>query len=148
LPLSLFIPACSRIFSVKNTLWRLCIGLFAGHELDAVAQREWRLLYGLRDLDPMLGQHLFIALHVPLCAGLVQLCGHRRRRVRELARQWLAALALVHAGLHQRLRDDPLYLFDSLLSQSLIFGCGAAGLLYLLLGLATRNRRAVHPAHP
>ncbi|BCQ61382.1 hypothetical protein PBOI14_31320 [Pseudomonas sp. Boi14] len=99
---------------MKNTLWRLCIGLFAGHELDAVAQREWRLLYG----------------------------------VRELARQWLAALALVHAGLHQRLRDDPLYLFDSLLSQSLIFGCGAAGLLYLLLGLATRNRRAVHPAHP
>ena len=57
---------------MKNTLWRLCIGLFAGHELDAVAQREWRLLYGLRDLDPMLGQHLFIALHVPLCAGLVQ----------------------------------------------------------------------------
>ena len=51
---------------MKNTLWRLCIGLFAGHELDAVAQREWRLLYGLRDLDPMLGQHLFIALHLSL----------------------------------------------------------------------------------
>nr|WP_249735868.1 DUF6713 family protein [Pseudomonas sp. RC4D1] len=120
---------------VRKTLWRLCLALFAGHELDAVAQAEWRLLYGLRDLDPALGQQWFIALHVPLCVALMWLIGHPRQAIQRTSRQLLAAFAVVHAGLHFNLQQHPLYLFDSLLSQTLIFACGATGLLYLMLDL-------------
>lgn len=129
---------------MRKTLWVLCVALFAGHELDAVAQSEWRLLYGLRDLDPRLGQALFIALHVPLVAALIWLTGHSRPALRRNSQRLLAGFAVVHAGLHYNLRQHPLYLFDSPWSQGLIFACGAAGLLYLMLDL---GRRASHP-HP
>ncbi|MGC5700825.1 hypothetical protein J4P02_11565 [Pseudomonas sp. NFXW11] len=123
---------------MKPAVWMLCLALFAGHELDAVVQAEWRLLYGLRALDPALGRDLFIALHVPLCALLLWLCSHPRDAVRHSSQRLLAGFAVVHAGLHFNLRQQPLYLFDSLLSQTLIFACAAAGLLFLLLDLGQR----------
>lgn len=130
---------------MKETLWMLCLALFAGHELDAVAQSEWRLLYGLRHLDPALGQALFIALHVPLVAALIGLTGHSRPAVRRNSRRLLAGFAVVHAGLHFNLREHPLYLFDSPLSQALIFACAGAGLLYLIVDLGWHHRRADFP---
>lgn len=130
---------------MKETLWMLCLALFAGHELDAVAQSEWRLLYGLRHLDPALGQALFIALHVPLVAALIGLTGHSRPAVRRNSRRLLAGFAVVHAGLHVNLREHPLYLFDSPLSQALIFACAGAGLLYLIVDLGRHHRRADFP---
>ncbi len=133
---------------MRNTFWLLCIALFAGHELDAVAQAEWRLLYGLRDLEPAQARTLFIALHVPLCMALMLLAGHPRPRVRHASRRWLAGFALVHAGLHYRLQEHPLYLFDSLLSQGLIYGCAGAGLGYLLLDLGAAPDRTPSFPHP
>ncbi|BAQ74135.1 uncharacterized protein POS17_2441 [Pseudomonas sp. Os17] len=130
---------------MKNTLWTLCLALFAGHELDAVAQSEWRLLYGLRHLDPALGQALFIALHVPLVVALIGLTGHSRPAVRRSSRRLLAGFAVVHAGLHFNLREHPLYRFESPLSQALIFACAGAGLLYLLVDLGRRDRQAALP---
>lgn len=124
---------------MSNILWRLCLALFAGHELDAVAQAEWRLLYGLRDLDPTLGPPWFIALHVPLCVALMWLAGHPLQAIRRTSRQLFAAFAVVHAGLHYNLQQHPLYLFDSLLPQTLIFACGATGLLYLMPGLGRQR---------
>nr|WP_256679490.1 DUF6713 family protein [Pseudomonas sp. Fl4BN1] len=145
MPLSLFASRSSRSFTVRKTLWVLCVALFAGHELDAVAQSEWRLLYGLRHLEPMLGQELFIALHVPLVAGLIWLAGHPRPGVRRNSRRLLTGFAVVHAGLHFNLREHPLCLFDSPLSQALIFACGAAGLLCLLLDLSRQRRQTACP---
>ncbi|WP_047303717.1 DUF6713 family protein [Pseudomonas fluorescens] len=130
---------------MKETLWMLCLALFAGHELDAVAQSEWRLLYGLRHLDPTLGQALFIALHMPLVAALIGLTGHSRRAVRRNSRRLLAGFAVVHARLHFNLREHPLHLFDSPLSQALIFACAGTGLLYLIVDLGRHHRRADFP---
>lgn len=125
---------------MKEILWRLCLGALAGHELDAVAQAEWRLLYGLRELEAGLAQGLFIALHMPLCMGLLWLGGHANGRVRQGFRRLLAGFAVVHGGLHFNLREHPLYSFDSPLSQALIFGAAAAGLLYLLMDLWSVRR--------
>lgn len=133
---------------MKPTFWMLCVALFAGHELDAVAQAEWRLLYGLRDLEPALAQQLFIALHVPLGVALMALAGHPRARLRRTTRQALAGFAVIHAGLHYRLQEHPLYLFDSLLSQGLIHAWAAAGLGYLLLDLGTRHPRFANAHRP
>lgn len=78
---------------MKNILWILAVALFAGHELDAVAQAEWRLLYGLRALEPAQGRGWFIALHVPLCAALMLLAGHRQARIRRISRRSLAGFS-------------------------------------------------------
>lgn len=130
---------------MRKTLWVICLALFAGHELDAVAQSEWRLLYGLRDLEPGLGQALFVALHVPLVAALIWLTGHSRPGVRCHSRQLLAGFAVVHAGLHFNLREHPLYLFHSPLSQALIVACALTGLLYLIGDLGRQYRQPASP---
>ena len=78
----------------------------------------------------------FIALHVPLVAVLAwtmsptdPLAAHARLAV--------AAFALVHAGLHYRLRRNPAYEFHAPLSIVLIAGaalCGGGYLGLILLG--------------
>ncbi|MES2821119.1 MAG: DUF6713 family protein [Pseudomonadota bacterium] len=117
---------------MNNLIFILCFSFFVGHELDAVTQAEWRLLYGFRHLEQRVAEPLFVLSHVPLLALLLWLNGHHNRKIREGSRWLLAGFTLVHAGLHYNLRDHPLYTFDSLTSQSLIFGCGLLGALYLL----------------
>jgi hypothetical protein len=111
----------------------LGLGAIATHELDAVSQHEWRLLYVLRTLPEDLARHVFIGLHVPLFALLVWLTSHSQPRVREGSRIALAAFLVIHAGLHWRLSDDALYTFHDGLSQALIATAGICGALYLAL---------------
>jgi len=124
---------------MKNLIFIACRSLFFGHELDAVSQAEWRLLYGLRDLQADSARALFVALHVPLLGLVLWLGWHPARRWRESSRRLLAAFAVVHAGLHFNLRLHPLYSFDSMLSQGLVFGCAALAALYLLLTVLDRH---------
>ena len=81
----------------------LLLGFLLTHELDAVACREWRLLYVLRALPEATARTAFIALHVPLIAGLAwtAAAAHPAAAIARLA---VAAFALVHAALHYRLR--------------------------------------------
>lgn len=117
---------------MRNTLFVLCFSSFIGHELDAISQAEWRLLFGFRDLQPTLAEPLFVALHVPLFAVLITLAWSSAAQTRECTRLLLAGFAVIHAGLHHALRHHPLYTFDSPLSQTLIFACGLLGLAYVL----------------
>lgn len=117
---------------MKNTLFALCFSSFIGHELDAVSQTEWRLLYGFRELPDAVAEPLFVALHVPLLALLIVLAWSQSVKVRECTRLLLAGFSVIHAGLHHALRHHPLYTFDSPLSQALIFGGGLLGIAYLL----------------
>ncbi len=96
--------------------------MLVSHELDAVAQHEWRLLYVLRSLPESIAQDAFVLLHVPLVAVLAWLGWHREPAVRAGSRLALAAFTIVHAGLHWRLSDDPLYTFHSATSVALIYG--------------------------
>lgn len=109
------------------------LAMLMTHELDAVAQSEWRLLYVLRDLPPAQGQFWFVLLHVPLFAALLAMMRHANVSVRDRTEQALAIFAVIHAGLHFRLSADPLYTFHSLLSQSLIYGAAVLALYFLWL---------------
>lgn len=133
-------PAGFIVGAMKNALFLLGFGFLASHELDAVTQSEWRLLYVLRGLSDELAESAFVALHVPLFALIVWLCHHPRPRLREGSRLALAAFLVIHVGLHLRLRGDALYRFHDGLSQALIFGGGLCGLLYLLLCWRERRR--------
>ena len=55
----------------------LWVGLLFSHELDAVTQSEWRLLYFLQDLPNEKAMQVFVWLHVPLFGGIAWLTHHR-----------------------------------------------------------------------
>lgn len=124
---------------MKAWVLMLCVSFFLGHELDAVRQAEWRLLYGFRDLPPHVAEAWFMLLHVPLLALVLGLCWHRHRATREYSRRLLTGFTLVHAGLHYHLRDHPLNSFDSLLSQALIGGSALLGAIYWICTLKARR---------
>lgn len=118
---------------MKNLLFILCFSFFVGHELDAITQAEWQLLYGFRDMASAVAEPLFVGLHVPLFALLIALAWSDRAPIRERSRLLLAGFTVIHAGLHHALRHHLLYSFDSVLSQALIIGCGLLGLAYVLV---------------
>ena len=120
---------------MRQLLFLLCFAVLATHEIDAVMQSEWRLLYVLRSLPDEVASTLFIALHVPLFMAMLWLHFHHRPRVRDISRMVLAVFLVVHAGLHLRLSGHPLYSFDSPLSMALIYGGGVAGLLYSVVAM-------------
>lgn len=117
---------------MQNLLFYLCVSVFTAHELDAVAQAEWRLLYVLRDLPEDTAAAAFIGLHVPLFAVLLWLCCHRRETIRARSRVLFAVFMVVHSALHVRLQGNPLSPFDSPLSLVLIHSGALLGLLYIV----------------
>ena len=122
--------------------WLVLLGfsLLATHELDAMTQSEWRLLFVLRALPEPLARDLFVVLHVPLFAVLIALLWHASARVRSASRTVFAGFLVVHAAIHHRLSDHPLYQFDGILSQGLIFGAAVAGALFLLSHWSAADR--------
>lgn len=119
--------------NLRANVFYVLLATLMTHELDAVAQSEWRLLYVLRDLSPAQGQFWFVFLHVPLFAAVLALIRHASVSVRYRSEKGLAIFAVIHAGLHFRLSADPLYTFHSLLSQGLIYGAALLALYFLWL---------------
>ncbi len=117
--------------SMQTGLIQLMLAVLFTHELDAMAQSEWRLLYLLRELNDTQARWWFIAIHVPLFWGLIALTHHAQLKVTQFSRIALSAFSIVHALLHVRLRHDPLSTFNSPLSWALIFGCALLGAAYL-----------------
>ncbi len=117
---------------MKNLLHYLGLGAIATHELDAVTQHEWRLLYVLRAMPEELARQAFVAVHVPLFAVLIWLTSHPKQRIREFSRAALAAFLVIHVGLHMRLSGHALYTFHEPLSVAIIWGAGLCGLGYLI----------------
>lgn len=118
---------------MRNLVFNLMLATLFTHELDAMTQSEWRLLYMLRGLSSADGQFWFVVLHVPLFAGLLWLIAQAPLQVRHHAQSALALFAVIHAGLHYRLSDDPLYSFHEPLSVALIAGAALLGALFLFL---------------
>jgi hypothetical protein len=123
---------------MQNTAFHLGWALLLTHEIDAMAQHEWRLLYVLRDLPDTTAASWFIAMHVPLFWLLSWLFTHANSLVRERSRLGLAVFLIIHALMHKRLENDPLYTFNTPLSNGIIFGAALAGIVYC--GLAWRAR--------
>lgn len=121
-------------------LFCVALALLITHELDAVAQAEWRLLPGLSLAGDKLGYDLFVLLHVPLIALIVWLVMHPLPVARQRAQLALDAFMVVHGCLHWLLSDHSLNTFHSPLSHLLIFGASAAAVCHL--ALLFRARRA------
>lgn len=131
---------------ISKFIFYVGLGLFFSHELDAVVQAEWRLLYALRDLSELEAMQAFILLHVPLFAIIAWLTHHVAPRVQLWSRACFSAFLVVHAILHFRLSASPLYTFDSPLSIALIYGGAIAGLGYF--AFVKWSWVAVTPNHP
>jgi hypothetical protein len=111
-----------RASRADGWLFPVLFAMLLAHEMDAVAQHEWRLLYVLRSLPDPVAQNAFVLLHVPLVAFLAWAGWHANAAVRTAARVGVAAFTVVHAGLHWRLSGDPLYTFHEPASVFLIYG--------------------------
>jgi hypothetical protein len=118
---------------LRTILFHVGVATLFTHELDAIQQHEWRLLYVLRQLPDSAAAFWFIALHPPLFAAITYFGFHHRLDIQQYSRRVLSAFFLSHAGLHWRLMGEPLAPFTGTLSLTLIHACGLMGALYLLL---------------
>ena len=117
---------------MRSLLFHLGFSTLLAHELDAMTQAEWRLLFVLRHFSDLLARTLFVTLHVPVVALLLWLTQHPSSVVRRWTRTGLASFMAIHAGLHWNLRNHPLNTFTSPLSLSLIYGAGLLGFIYVV----------------
>ena len=118
---------------MKNLIFNLGLATILTHELDAMTQSEWRLLFILRSLPEKTASTAFVVLHVPLIAVLLWLTNNESEVIKNLSRIALAAFLIIHSGLHKLLENSPNYTFNSTLSLGLIYGGGLLGLVYLIL---------------
>ena len=120
--------------NVGDLLFALvCIG-FLLHEMDAVQEREWTLLYGLRRLrSDARARTFFIWLHLPLLIAILFLVAHENHAVASSSRTALEAFAILHAGLHARIRARGSEAFASVSSRLIIHGTAVVGGFALLL---------------
>lgn len=102
------------------------------HEMDAIAHKEWRLLYFFRKLPEHIASALFIGVHVPVLALLMGLAHHEISIVQQGTRISISLFLVVHEILHKRLENHSKYTFHSLLSQFLIYGGGGLGFSYVI----------------
>ena len=117
---------------MKNFLFYLGFATLITHELDAMTQSEWRLLFILRNLPEQVASVTFVMLHIPLLTILLWLISNESLGIRYWSRIAVAAFLIVHVGLHKLLEQNPDYTFNSLLSLSFIYGGGFLGLIYLV----------------
>ncbi len=124
----------------QQVLTQLMLAVLFTHELDAMTQSEWRLLYVLRSLTDEQGRWWFVAIHIPLFWALIAFTHHANDNLQRASRVGLAVFCIVHALLHWRLASDPLSTFSAPLSWSLILGAAVLGVMYL--GNAARAAKA------
>ena len=119
-----------------NLLFTLGIALLFAHELDAVRQREWRLLFVLRHLPEQRAASVFVAVHVPFFLVVLAATGASGEQF--WSRALISAFLIVHAGLHWALRDRIECDFNSGLSRGLIYGAALVGALHILVSSIVR----------
>jgi hypothetical protein len=127
--------------NAPNVLMQLMLSALFTHELDAMTQSEWRLLYVLRTMSDEQGRWWFVALHIPLFWTLTILMHHSREPVQRMSRSGLAVFCVIHALLHWRLANDPLSTFSSPLSWGLILGAAALGTAYLCMDFSASRHK-------
>ena len=116
---------------MKNLIFNLGFATILTHELDAMTQSEWKLLFILRNLPEQIAPSAFVIIHVPLIAVLLWLTNNESQLIKNWSRIAFAAFLLIHSGLHKLLENNQNYTFNSSLSLGLIYGGGLLGLLYL-----------------
>ena len=118
---------------MKNLIFNLGFATILTHELDAMMQSEWRILFILRSLPEETASTAFVILHVPLITVLLWLTNNEAEVIKNWSRIALAAFLIIHSGLHRLLENSQNYTFNSTLSLGLIYGGGFLGFVYLIL---------------
>ncbi|MGB3758257.1 MAG: DUF6713 family protein [Rivularia sp. (in: cyanobacteria)] len=118
---------------MKNLIFNLGFATLITHELDAMTQSEWKLLFILKNLPEQTAPSVFVIIHIPLIAALLWLTNNESQFIKNWSRIALAAFIVIHSGLHKLLENSPNYTFNSTLSLGLIYGGGLLGLFYLIL---------------
>lgn len=114
---------------MAEAIFILTLALFFTHELDAIARHEWRMFPLICRLDDARGFAVFTLAHVPIFM-LILWFGFAPGGASAIARAVVAGFAIVHVGLHVWFARHPANEFNNALSQTLIWGAGAAGALY------------------
>ena len=118
---------------MKNTIFNLGFATIITHELDAMTQSEWRILFILRNLPEQTASDAFVILHAPLIAVLLWLTNNKYEIIKNCSRIALCGFLVIHSELHKLLENSPNYTFNSNLSLGLIDSAGLFGFVYLIL---------------
>jgi hypothetical protein len=121
---------------MRQPLFFIAFAFLIGHELDAMTHHEWRLLPLLNLLPDEAGRAAFVAIHVPLIAGLLWL--HAKGGA--MFHISFGGFCVLHVGLHAWFEAHPLYTFDGLLSEALIWGAGVFGAALAMTALRKRDQ--------
>jgi len=127
---------------MKKFVFYLGLSTLLTHELDAMSNHEWRVMPVLRALPDDIGMLVFVAIHVPILAGLLTLVASPNPSTRSLTRLGVSAFLVTHGLLHFLFIGYPGYEFSSLISKILIFGGAALGIIYLALEGRDKCERA------
>jgi len=107
-------------------------GFLITHELDAIANHEWRMLPLLNSMTDANAESVFVLAHVPLFALLLALSSSLNPKTRKVTQVVLCAFLIVHGLLHYFLSDQPGYEFESWVSSLLIYGAAFCGVAWFL----------------
>jgi surface polysaccharide O-acyltransferase-like enzyme len=124
---------------MRNIVYYLGIAALFTHELDAVLNLEWRLLYHLRTLPDVTASSFFIGLHLPAFFLFFYLGHHPNKKISERFRVVVAAFLVIHSVLHFRLSDFEDYQFQGFASNFYIYGAALMGAVYLFLTLKRKK---------
>ncbi len=103
------------------------------HETDAITCSEWRIFPGLSLLPEKTAYLVFMVLHIPLYFLLVSnLYGTNHLDTGFI--RGLDIFFVVHVLAHVLFLRHPKNQFKSILSWTIIAGCGIAGILDLITG--------------
>lgn len=127
---------------MKNLPFYLGLSLLFTHELDSVANHEWRVIPGLNLFTDMTGEMIFLLVHVPIFALVISFVASLNLRRRVISRNVVCTFLIIHAGLHYLFSSQSTYEFSSLLSVTLIYGAAICGICYFVVKLV-ENRSGV-----
>ena len=117
---------------IKRLIFFLGMATLVTHELDAVANHEWRVLPLTGWLPDHIGYTAFTFLHIPLFAVLIALLTSKQTKVRHHTKIGICLFLIIHALLHVAYMGSLHYEFSQISSNILIFGGAALGALFLI----------------
>lgn len=120
---------------MPTILYYLGLSTLFTHELDAIMQAEWRLLFVLREMNDQSAYPIFLILHIPAFFLFFWLSHHSSQGIKLGFRRVAAAFLIIHASIHFYLAGVPENQFQSLLSNTLIYAAATFGLLYIFFSV-------------
>ncbi len=116
-----------------TTLYYLSLSALFTHELDAVINSEWKMLFLLQDLSDDVAYPIFLLIHFPLFFLFFWLSHHSNQSVQLTFRRVISLFLVIHLGLHILQSGHPSNLFEGFISYSLIYLAAIFGSFYVLL---------------